>query len=101
VPQPDGGRVNWRKQWYAVAYVDDVDTSRPYACTVLGTPLAVWKDAAGAWHCLEDRCAHRGAPLSGGHAPELNPTGAARCALPCQCAAPLVWGHGVLPRLRH
>lgn len=64
-PDPQPGRVDWRRQWYAVAMADDVDSSRPYAVTVLGTPLCIWRDSAGAWRCFEDRCPHRGVPLSG------------------------------------
>lgn len=45
--------------------MDDLDPSRPTALTLLGQPLAVWRDGDGEWRVLEDRCSHRLAPLTG------------------------------------
>ncbi len=33
---------------------------------LLGKSLVVWADSKGAWHCFEDVCPHRLAPLSEG-----------------------------------
>ncbi len=33
---------------------------------LLDRSLVLWRDGAGAWSCLEDRCPHRLAPLSEG-----------------------------------
>ncbi len=63
---PDGSNpFSWTKQWYGVAAAHDLDPSRPNAVTLLGKRLVIWKDGAGTWSCLEDRCPHRAAPLSG------------------------------------
>ena len=45
--------------------VEYLHTDRPNAIALLGKDLVVWKDTAGKWHCFEDRCPHRLAPLSG------------------------------------
>ncbi len=33
---------------------------------LLGMSLVVWADSKGQWHCMEDKCPHRLAPLSEG-----------------------------------
>jgi len=38
----------------------------PQHVDLLGLKLVVWADSKGTWHCLEDRCPHRLAPLSEG-----------------------------------
>lgn len=38
----------------------------PVALRRLGVTMAVWRDDQGKVHALEDRCPHRGAPLSQG-----------------------------------
>ncbi|MEO7241355.1 MAG: Rieske 2Fe-2S domain-containing protein, partial [Variovorax sp.] len=38
----------------------------PISLRRLGRKLALWRDADGTLHALEDRCPHRGAPLSQG-----------------------------------
>jgi phenylpropionate dioxygenase-like ring-hydroxylating dioxygenase large terminal subunit len=69
-PEANGsGTFSWGKHWYGVAAARDLDPSHPNAITLLGTELVVWKDNNGAWRCLEDRCPHRAAPLSGQCAP--------------------------------
>ena len=60
----------WTKQWYAVSPLDYLDGKRPYPIKVMGKDLVIWKSKAGEWSCLEDRCSHRLAPLSGA-APRL------------------------------
>mmetsp|Transcript_27499 Transcript_27499/g.70868 ORF Transcript_27499/g.70868 Transcript_27499/m.70868 type:complete len:589 (-) Transcript_27499:1498-3264(-) len=56
----------WTKQWYPVAVVADTDTSRPHAVRMLGGKYVLWCDSKGEWHCQQDRCPHRLAPLSEG-----------------------------------
>jgi len=51
--------------WHAVCPSDFVK-ERPVALRRFGHKLALWRDADGQVHALEDRCPHRGAPLSQG-----------------------------------
>jgi hypothetical protein len=55
---------SWQRQWWPIAVEAQLDGSKPTAAMLLGIPLVIWKDGAGAWSVLEDRCAHRLAPLS-------------------------------------
>ena len=51
--------------WYPVCpsrFIAD----QPVSLQRLGRRLVLWRDAAGTLHALEDRCPHRGAPLSHG-----------------------------------
>lgn len=52
-------------QWYAVAPSWMV-RSAPAGLTRLGRRIALWRDAEGGVHAVEDRCPHRGARLSQG-----------------------------------
>ena len=63
---PDAGTFNWTKQWYPVAVIDLLDTSKPHPTQLLGVDLVVWKDGDGKWSVFEDKCPHRLAPLSEG-----------------------------------
>ncbi|MGD1805489.1 Rieske 2Fe-2S domain-containing protein [Dapis sp. BLCC M126] len=56
----------WTKQWYPVAVVEFLDTSRPHKIQLLGKELVLWRDGSGKWACFEDFCPHRLAPLSEG-----------------------------------
>jgi len=51
--------------WHPVALSQQVCASRPFAARLMGRPLAVARDSAGVF-ILDDRCPHRGAPLSRG-----------------------------------
>lgn len=51
--------------WYAAATSEEVGRS-PLARRVLGTRVVVWRTTNGTAVALEDRCAHRPVPLSGG-----------------------------------
>jgi phenylpropionate dioxygenase-like ring-hydroxylating dioxygenase large terminal subunit len=53
-----------RNCWYVVAWDTEVAHDRLLARTVIGVPLVLWRDSAGAVVAFEDRCCHRGAPLS-------------------------------------
>ncbi|MDB5726877.1 MAG: Vanillate O-demethylase oxygenase subunit, partial [Noviherbaspirillum sp.] len=49
--------------WYPICPSSFV-AERPVSLRRLGRKLVVWREASGALHALEDRCPHRGAPLS-------------------------------------
>jgi phenylpropionate dioxygenase-like ring-hydroxylating dioxygenase large terminal subunit len=59
--------VGWqhpRNAWYMAGWDRDVPPGEVVAITVLGQPLALARDDAGAVFVVEDRCPHRGAPMS-------------------------------------
>jgi phenylpropionate dioxygenase-like ring-hydroxylating dioxygenase large terminal subunit len=59
--------VGWqhpRNAWYMAGWDRDVPSGQVVAITVLGQPLALARDDAGAVFVVEDRCPHRGAPMS-------------------------------------
>ena len=64
-----------RDAWYMVAWPHEVTASEPLARTVLGDDLVLFRTPAGEAVALEDRCAHRLAPLSKGRIEE----GGIRC----------------------
>lgn len=53
-----------RNAWYVAGWSHELEAEKPFAITVLGERVVVWRTAAGALHALEDRCVHRLAPLS-------------------------------------
>jgi phenylpropionate dioxygenase-like ring-hydroxylating dioxygenase large terminal subunit len=55
--------------WYLVCRSQDV-REKPVRLTRLGRHIAVWRDAQGQVHAVEDFCPHRGARLSMGHVVE-------------------------------
>src|SRR5271156_4686483 len=52
-----------RNTWYIAAWSDEI-AQRPLARRILGEPMVLFRDASGQVAALEDRCCHRGAPLS-------------------------------------
>jgi phenylpropionate dioxygenase-like ring-hydroxylating dioxygenase large terminal subunit len=52
-----------RACWHPVAYAADV-AAAPHATTLLGEPLALWRDTQGELHAFRDVCVHRGTALS-------------------------------------
>lgn len=58
-------RLGLRNKWYCIAASAQVK-DEPVALTRLGDRIVSWRDAAGDVHVVEDRCPHRGAPLSAG-----------------------------------
>ncbi|HXM89333.1 MAG TPA: Rieske 2Fe-2S domain-containing protein [Candidatus Acidoferrum sp.] len=60
-----------RNAWYIAAWSDEVAQS-PVGRRILGEPVVLFRDSAGAIAALQDRCCHRGAPLSLG---EIVPRG--------------------------
>jgi phenylpropionate dioxygenase-like ring-hydroxylating dioxygenase large terminal subunit len=54
-----------RNAWYVAATVDELDSARLLARTLLQEPIVFFRDVkTGKVVALEDRCCHRGAPLS-------------------------------------
>jgi phenylpropionate dioxygenase-like ring-hydroxylating dioxygenase large terminal subunit len=53
-------------RWYVVAKSVDVKPDAPLAVKALGRPLVLWRSEDSRLNCVEDRCPHRGAPLSCG-----------------------------------
>lgn len=56
-----------RNAWYIAAWAHELD-ERPIARQILNEDLVLFRDGAGRAAALEDRCCHRGAPLSMGEA---------------------------------
>lgn len=53
-----------RNAWYVAAWEQELAPETPVAITVLGERIVIWRAKSGVVHALEDRCAHRLAPLS-------------------------------------
>jgi phenylpropionate dioxygenase-like ring-hydroxylating dioxygenase large terminal subunit len=58
-----------RNAWYIAATRDEI-TDKPFARTVMNEPIVFLRNGRGEICALEDRCCHRGAPLSLGEATE-------------------------------
>jgi len=58
--------LDWYRQWYPLAAVDDLFADRPNALRVLDREVVAWRDGGGAWRVAADFCPHRLAPLSEG-----------------------------------
>ncbi len=77
---PSPPPIPFTPQWYPLFVPGDLDTAKPHAISLLGTPLAVWHDGM-AWRAVADECPHRRAPLSQGR---IQPAGTASpAALAC------------------
>jgi len=61
-----GEPFNWKKAWYPMAVIEDLDSGRPTRLQLLGEDLVAWKSGDGDWRVFEDRCPHRNVPLSEG-----------------------------------
>lgn len=55
-----------RNAWYVAAWSHELSGEGFLARTLLGRPLLFWRDSEGRVRAFEDRCCHRGAPLSRG-----------------------------------
>ncbi len=62
--------IDWWRQWYPMAFLDDLDPKRPTQLELLGKLFVVWADNDKIWHAFEDKCPHRLAPLSEGRIDE-------------------------------
>jgi phenylpropionate dioxygenase-like ring-hydroxylating dioxygenase large terminal subunit len=61
-----------RNDWYIAAWAHELKGARPLARTICNDKIVLFRDANGRAAALEDRCSHRGAPLSCG---EMVPEG--------------------------
>lgn len=52
--------------WYVAAWSSEVKAGAPLGRTLLDVPVVLWRDSQGNVVAMDDRCAHRGAPLSTG-----------------------------------
>ena len=52
--------------WYVACLSRELTTTAPLARTILGTPIALFRDPQGTPRAVVDRCLHRGAALSAG-----------------------------------
>ena len=67
----------WTEQWWPIAYLQDLDPSRPSRFTLLERDLVIWWDAGGdCWRVFPDVCPHRLVPLSEGR---INADGQLEC----------------------
>ena len=74
---PDPERFDVTEAWYPVAYVEDLDKTRPTRFTLIEQPIVIWWDPkAETWRVFEDQCPHRLAPLSEGR---VNESGLLEC----------------------
>ena len=55
-----------RNAWYVASWEQDLAAEAPFAITILGEPIVIYRSAAGRLVAMEDRCVHRLAPLSRG-----------------------------------
>jgi vanillate O-demethylase monooxygenase subunit len=53
-----------RENWYVVAFAHEVDAERPLLRYCCGERIALFRTGAGEPVALQDRCPHRGSPLS-------------------------------------
>lgn len=53
-----------RNCWYVAAWTHEVGAGTLLGRTITGVPILLWRDDAGRVIAFEDRCCHRGAPLS-------------------------------------
>lgn len=60
-----------RNAWYVAGWSMDLEEARPFALTILGEPVVIYRNA-GVLAALEDRCVHRLAPLSLGRCEGAN-----------------------------
>src|SRR6266550_5355032 len=59
-----------RNAWYVAATVEEV-TAKPVVRIIMNEPIVLFRNGRGETAALEDRCCHRGAPLSIGNVTEV------------------------------
>jgi phenylpropionate dioxygenase-like ring-hydroxylating dioxygenase large terminal subunit len=73
----DENRFDCRAVWYPLAYLEDLDKTKPTPFTLLGEDLVIWwEPEAKTWRVYGDYCPHRLAPLSQGR---VNEAGQLEC----------------------
>lgn len=55
-----------KNTWYVAAWDNEVTKEALFSRTIIGTPLVMFRKEDGEIVVMEDRCCHRGAPLSMG-----------------------------------
>lgn len=55
-----------RQAWYVGAWADEIEAGKMLARTILGDAVLFYRTESGQMAALEDRCCHRGLPLSHG-----------------------------------
>ena len=68
----DPEKIDFFSQWFPLTSTRTLARGKPNALRLLDVPLVAWK-AGNGWRVAEDRCPHRGAPLSYGRL-EVNST---------------------------
>ena len=53
-----------RNAWYVASWSQDLEPEKPFALTILGDPIVIYRTESSRLVALEDRCVHRLAPLS-------------------------------------
>jgi len=56
---------NWENQWYPIAVEKFIDKNKTHKVSLLGNDLVLWHNG-NTWSIFEDKCPHRGVPLSEG-----------------------------------
>ena len=79
--------------WYPI-YPSDFVKERPVSMRRLGYKIALWRDATGVIHALEDHCPHRGAPLV--HVAQADALTGPRHVMPVLALGMLHGEHGLL-----
>lgn len=62
----DGNQIFLKNCWYVAAWDYELIDGRKLARTILEKPIVLFKGESGKYIALDDRCCHRGAPLSMG-----------------------------------
>ena len=52
--------------WYVAAWDHEIEADALFSRTVCGKPIVFWRSHDGVVHAFDDRCCHRGLPLSCG-----------------------------------
>jgi vanillate O-demethylase monooxygenase subunit len=52
--------------WYVAAWSHEIEPGQLFSRTICGRKLLFWRDGEGRLVAMDDRCCHRGAPLSVG-----------------------------------
>ena len=87
-----------RNAWYLAAWPEELAEGM-VSRTIMNEPLVLFRDASGAVAALEDRCCHRGAPLTHGEVvPEGIQCGYHGLVFDCTGACVKVPGQDTIPR---
>lgn len=66
-------KFNFAQQWYPIITLEDLESTRPTAATILGQRIVIWKPRhSEQYRIFLDQCPHRLAPLSEGRIDETS-----------------------------